>query len=257
MKIQFIGTGSGKTSLKRYHSSLLISSNNYNLLVDCGDGISRALLIQKIDFESINSIVISHLHADHYSGLASLITQMKLLNRKNDFVIYIHSSLKNYLEDYLLHSYIVKERLGFQLSIIPIETNTETTVAGLFKFDTKQNSHLEKYRVNDSINGLSFQSLSFLFKDNYESVIYTGDLGSEKDLYLFNEKVNWFITEISHINLNELISLLKNKVTEKIILTHIDDEANSEIEKFLDSLNNELKSKFLAAFDGYILQHNS
>jgi len=78
LEIKFVGTGSGKTLLKRYHSSFLIKTEAYNLLVDAGDGISRALLNQKVTFDSINGILISHLHPDHYSGLPSLIIQMKL-----------------------------------------------------------------------------------------------------------------------------------------------------------------------------------
>ena len=106
MKIKFLGTGSGKTSLNRYHSSLLISSSKYNLLVDCGDGISKAILAQNIDFNSINSVLISHFHSDHFSGLPSLITQMKLSSRKNELKIFVHSSEKDFLEDFIFHSYI-------------------------------------------------------------------------------------------------------------------------------------------------------
>ncbi len=257
MKINFIGTGSGKTSLKRYHSSLLVSSDNYNLLIDCGDGISRALLQQNIDFNSINSILISHFHADHYTGLASLITQMKLLGRSKDLKIYNHLSLINYLEEFLFHSYIFRERLGFKLNVIPIEAEEKFLVNGSLSIYAKQNTHLDKYKINDVDNKLSFSSLSFLFKKNNESFIYTGDIGSSKDLYLFNEKTDWFIAEISHINLDELLPLLRQHLTGQIVLTHIDDDSNMEIEKFLNSLENEEKNRFLIAHDGYILQHNS
>ncbi|MEO8398834.1 MAG: MBL fold metallo-hydrolase, partial [Ignavibacteriaceae bacterium] len=75
-KIKFIGTGSGKTSLKRFHSSFLILNESYNLLVDTGDGISKALLLQNINYNSIDGILISHLHPDHYTGLPLLLVQM-------------------------------------------------------------------------------------------------------------------------------------------------------------------------------------
>ena len=74
MKIKFVGTSSGKASLNRFHSSLLLSSENYNLLVDAGDGISRALLVNGINFNSINGIIFTHLHPDHFSGLPALIS---------------------------------------------------------------------------------------------------------------------------------------------------------------------------------------
>ncbi|HMN49981.1 MAG TPA: MBL fold metallo-hydrolase [Ignavibacteriaceae bacterium] len=257
MKINFIGTGSGKTSLKRHHSSFLISSDNHDLLVDCGDGVSAALLKQNISYLNIDSILISHLHADHYSGLASLITQMKLLNRTEPLSIYIHKSLTDFIKDYLFNSYLFFERMDFELKIIPIETEMEIRLSESFYFSAKINSHLEKYSINDFTGKLSFVSLSFLFKEKTRSVIYTGDIGSAKDLYLFKDKVNWFITEVSHIDLNELLILQKENNAEKILLTHIDDESEEAIQKFINSLSDDKKSSFITTQDGFIIQHNS
>jgi ribonuclease BN (tRNA processing enzyme) len=128
---------------------------------------------------------------------------------------------------------------------------------GSLSFYAKQNSHLDKYKINDVDNKLSFPSLSFLFKKKNISFIYSGDIGISKDLYLFNEKTDWFIAEISHINLDELLPLLRQHLTGQIVLTHIDDESNIKIEKFLNSLENDEKNRFLIVQDGHILQHNS
>jgi ribonuclease Z len=132
MKIKFLGTGSGQTSLNRFHSSFLISSSNHNLLVDCGDGISKAILKQNINFNSIDSILISHFHADHFAGLPSLLTQMKLSSRKNDLTIFVHSSEKDFLEDFIFHSYLFKERMTFNLKIISFDEETEIKVSENF-----------------------------------------------------------------------------------------------------------------------------
>ena len=86
--IVFIGTSSAKTSLKRFHSSLLVKSHSFNLLIDCGDGISRALLSQDISLDLIDGILFSHLHPDHSAGFASLIVQMKQLKRKKNLKIF-------------------------------------------------------------------------------------------------------------------------------------------------------------------------
>ena len=144
MKIKFIGTGSGKTSLKRFHTSFLISSTNHNMLVDCGDGISRAILNQNISFKSIDSILISHLHADHYAGLASLLTQMKLTGRTKVLSIFIHSREKDFIEDFISHSYLFKERMSFELKIIPFVDKREITANENINFTARLNSHLDK-----------------------------------------------------------------------------------------------------------------
>lgn len=258
MKIKFLGTGSAFTSLNRFHSSFIISSPNHNLLVDCGDGISKAILSQKIDFNSIDSILISHFHADHFSGLPSLLTQMKLFSRKNDLTIYVHVSEKDFLEDFIIHSYLFTERMNFNLNIVSFDEEKEVLLFDDLTFTSKLNSHLDKYKKYDQQNRLSCTSLSFLFKDEENTCIYTGDVGSESDLYLFDQKVKFYITEITHISPLELINLLNKPKPEIIVMTHLDDKAEEVIEVFYDLvLRSSEKSTILIAFDGLELNQST
>jgi len=257
MKIKFLGTGSGKTSLNRYHSSFLISSSTQNLLVDCGDGISKAILKQNIDFNSFNSILISHFHADHFAGLPSLLTQMKLAGRKNELTIFVHSSEKPFLEDFIFHSYLFKERMTFELKIISFDEDNEIKVSENLYFFSKLNSHLEKYRKYDEQNNLGFASLSFLFKDDKNTVLYSGDVGTETDLYLFDQKADWFITETTHIKHENLLNILNKFEPSKLILTHIGDDFEKAFKNFHQSLPEELKSRIILTFDGLEINHYS
>lgn len=258
MNIKFLGTGSGVTLLNRFHSSFLITSSNYNLLVDCGDGISKAILSQNVKFNSIDSILISHFHADHYAGLPSLITQMKIDKRKKKLTIYVHSSEKDFLEEFILHSYLFKERIMFDLKIIPFSEENEIIINNEFKFVSKINSHLNKYKVHDKENKLGFVSLSFLFKDDENSCIYTGDVGNENDLFLFNQKVEWFISEVTHTSLNRLINVLQDLDPRKIILTHIDNSTEEVVKVFLKSILRSVeRERFITAFDGLELNQST
>jgi ribonuclease Z len=257
VKIKFLGTGSGKTSLNRHHSSFLISSTNHTLLVDCGDGISTAILKQDISFSFIDSILISHFHADHFSGLPSLLTQMKLLSRKNDLAIFVHKSEKDFLENFIFHSYLFKERMTFNLKIISLDEDVEIKLNERFSLISKFNSHLDKYRKYDQQNRLGFASLSFLIKDDENSVIYSGDVGSENDLYLFNQKADWLITETTHIKQETLLNLFDKLDPSKLILTHIGDDFEKPLNDFHQSLPENRKSRFILAFDGLELNQST
>ena len=68
MKITFIGSGSAFTT-NNYHSNILITSNNKNLLIDCGSDARLALKDLGYSHQDIESIYVSHLHADHIGGL--------------------------------------------------------------------------------------------------------------------------------------------------------------------------------------------
>lgn len=249
MKIKFIGTGSGKTSLKRHHSSLLISSGNHNLLIDCGDGITAALLKQNISFEEINSIIISHLHADHFAGLPSLLTQMKMSKRKVPLEIFVPDSDLNFVELLLERFFLFRERMGFELKIISYNSDYEILLSENFKLIPRLNSHLDKYKLNHPDK--SFSSYSFILSDTESNIFYSGDIGSVKDFDFINKRVEYIITETTHIPPDEIISLAIRFDSAKIILTHFDDETELKIKSKLESMEKRLKSNIILAFDGF------
>lgn len=71
MKLIFLGTGSAFTvGQGNFHSNMLIQTNEQkNLLIDCGSDARHALHEQRIPFQEIDGVYISHLHADHVGGL--------------------------------------------------------------------------------------------------------------------------------------------------------------------------------------------
>ena len=68
MKMTFIGSGAAFTS-NNYHSNILIESNDKKLLIDCGSDARFALRDLGYSYKDIDSIYISHIHADHSGGL--------------------------------------------------------------------------------------------------------------------------------------------------------------------------------------------
>ncbi|MBU2493392.1 MAG: MBL fold metallo-hydrolase [Bacteroidetes bacterium] len=261
MKLQFIGTGSGKTSLKRYHSSILITGTKHTLLIDAGDGISRALLSQEINPNSIDSILFTHYHADHFGGIASLITQMKLSGRTNSLSIFTHNKLINPLKNYLNSCYLFDERLGFELMINGFNAEEQIIVSQEINFTARENSHIQPGTISKNYPSINFISCSFYFEllnANSEienkKIIYTSDIGSEKDLYLFKDKsADYFITETTHVGMNEIYNFYKTTNQKKLFLTHIDDNSEYEISRFLSNLDSSELNNILMVYDEFYI----
>lgn len=252
MEISFIGTSSGKASLNRNHSSLLFTSEEYNLLVDAGDGTSRALMIGGLHFNSLNGILFTHLHADHFSGLPSLIVQMKIMNRNDPLDIFIHESLKAVVEEFLLRSYLIPERMGFEINYKTFADDERFMITEEFSFLARKNSHLgnlEKFK--DKYPSLSLYSASFLFEVGIKKVIYTSDIGTEEDLLLFGDYApDILICEATHISPLAIIEKVIKINPGKVYLTHYSDEDISAISEILANLPSELKEKIKLAKDG-------
>jgi ribonuclease Z len=251
VKITFVGTSSGKASLNRSHSSLLFTSEEYNLLVDAGDGISRALMSNGINFEIINGILFTHLHPDHFSGLPALIVQMKMMNRNEPLDIFIHESLKTFVEEFLLQSYLLPERMGFEINYKTFYDDERFIITEKFSFLARKNSHLsnlEKFR--GKYPSLSLFSASFLFEAGNKKVIYTSDIGSEGDLLLFEDYVpDIFISELTHISPLAIIKKILKINPGKVYLTHYSDEDIPSISEILANLPRDLKEKVKLAMD--------
>ncbi len=246
MTIKFVGTGSGITSLKRFHSSFLISSKNYSLLVDAGDGISRALLTQDINYNNIDGIIFSHFHPDHFCGLPSLLVQMKMNKRKNPLTIAAHSHRIDFIKSFIKSALIFEDRLGFSIKYLPFIPEIENTLNSNISVICKSNSHLKKY---GELCGED-HSFSFLFKVDDKKIVYTGDVGEMDDLFIFKESdINIFITETTHLKLNQIKEACAIIKPARVILTHISDEDEKDIGLFIN-LN---RSRFFveAAFDRY------
>lgn len=251
MELKFIGTGSGKTSLKRYHSAFIINSGSYNLLVDAGDGISRALMNQKILFNYIDGILISHLHPDHYAGLPSLIVQMKMIERKNTLYIFCDESNSEFIKEFIYQSYLFEDKLGFKLNVQSFQQDKNFEISDGLNFMARQNSHLERNINSDQNKRLSFSSSSFLISMKEKNIFFTGDIAEHKDLYVFrNMKIDLMISEITHISSEELIEAFRNLKPQKLYITHISEEDEKKVSKLSYQLPVLERRKVVIAFDG-------
>lgn len=255
MKIIFLGTSSGKVSVSRNYSSILFSSGKYNLLVDAGEGISKSLIHNNISFDSFDGILLTHLHPDHVAGLPGLIIQMRMNKRKKDLQIFVHKSLKSVIQNFVLNSYLIPERMKFEIEYVTFDENQKIKVTEEFFFTGRKNSHLNKLEGYKKIYpSLNLFSGSFLFEIKGKKIIYTSDIGSEEDLSIFDEiNPDIVISEANHITVQSIIEKYQAS-SSRIILTHYSDEEFQSISEILANLPNAKKDRIEIARDSQILE---
>lgn len=83
MKLKMIGTGAW--SVKDRSSCSLIDDR---ILIDCGNGILKNLLAQNVDISKIDTLLITHLHGDHFLDIPFLIMQRNFISAENELNIY-------------------------------------------------------------------------------------------------------------------------------------------------------------------------
>ena len=94
MKLTVLGCFSATPRKNTNPSAQVLDMGNNLFLIDCGEGTQVQLRKNRIKFNRIKHIFISHLHGDHYFGLAGLISTFRLLTREADLHIYAPKGLK-------------------------------------------------------------------------------------------------------------------------------------------------------------------
>lgn len=73
MKLVFLGTSGMVPTKERNVQSLYLDYNGEGILLDCGEGTQRQLTFAGLNAQKIKTILISHWHGDHVSGLVGLL----------------------------------------------------------------------------------------------------------------------------------------------------------------------------------------
>jgi ribonuclease Z len=96
--LQILGSSSATPTKDRFPSSQYLTFYGQNILIDCGEGTQMQMLKYGKRFQKLNTILISHLHGDHYFGLIGLLSTMSLQGRISEITIIGPAKLKEILD---------------------------------------------------------------------------------------------------------------------------------------------------------------
>ena len=82
MELRFIGSGDAFGSGGRFNTCFLGTGARTRFLIDCGATSLVALKQAAIDPGSIDAVVVSHLHGDHFGGLPFLLLDARLMTQR-------------------------------------------------------------------------------------------------------------------------------------------------------------------------------
>lgn len=104
LELQILGSNSAAFAHSRHHTSQLLRIQEKYFLIDCGEGTQMLIKKHKIKLSRINTILISHLHGDHYYGLIGLLSTLHLYGRKTELKVYGPPGLKEIISLQLKYS---------------------------------------------------------------------------------------------------------------------------------------------------------
>lgn len=102
LEVTLLGNGGTRLTSRRYLTSAYVRNNEFNMLIDCGEGTQRQIEKNGLQIPAIDVIFITHIHGDHTYGLLGLISSMDLAERQNTlFIVAADSSILKVVEGLL------------------------------------------------------------------------------------------------------------------------------------------------------------
>lgn len=126
-RLHFLGTSAARPTARRGLSATLVQAASERLLIDCGEGTQRQLITFGLGLR-VNRIFITHLHADHYLGVAGLLRTLKLMEYDSPIEIYGPAAgVEGLLRPMLA---LVVGNLGFKVECHGLASGDVVTAAG-------------------------------------------------------------------------------------------------------------------------------
>ena len=243
MRLQFVGCGDALGSGGRYNTCFHVQGDLVNFLIDCGASSLPALKRLGIARDTIDLVLITHFHGDHFAGLPFLLLDAQFSRRSRPLVIAgpqgIEQKLPQVMEALFEHSSKTKQK--FDLSVVTLKPE-ETRHFGAVK--------VTPYPVVHGESGGPF--LGYRIETEGRVIAYSADTEWTETLIPLAREADLFIAEAyyhdrivkNHLSLATLEARLPEIKPKRLILTHMSDDMLGR----LDALQH------IAAHDGMIVE---
>ncbi len=99
LDILFLGTSDSIPSAERNTTSVLLTYEKENILIDCGEGTQRQMRKVKFNPCKITRILITHWHGDHILGIPGLLQTLALSGYNKTLFIYGPKGTKQFMKN--------------------------------------------------------------------------------------------------------------------------------------------------------------
>ncbi|MBS0521423.1 MAG: MBL fold metallo-hydrolase [Proteobacteria bacterium] len=223
MELQFVGCGDAFGSGGRLNTCFRVRHRQGSFLIDCGASSMIGLRRLGIDPNSIDAIVISHLHGDHFGGLPFFILDAQLVSRRTAPLIVagppgLRARLEAAMEVFFPGSTKVERR--FAVDIREMEPRATHSFAGIevTPYQVKHPCGAPPFALRIAVDG--------------KRVCYSGDTEWVDELEEAARGVDLFVAEAYgadkaikfHLDYATLAAHLPAIRAKRVIVTHMGPE---------------------------------
>jgi ribonuclease BN (tRNA processing enzyme) len=245
MKAVLLGTGTSYPDPNRVQSGILVEDGDHRILLDIGSGVLHRLTQLEIDFNTIDSVFISHFHIDHCADFLPLCQSLWLSGYDTTLNLFAPPTVRDWSRavfdiafKYLREKILIETTALDENHVVP--RGNLTIVAGPTlhgNYDTRA------FRVEHNGKSLTFSSDTAPCRD----II---DLAKGTDVLI--HECNWIDgphPEGVHTSPSELAKIAEEINPSKIVLTHLSPEVVASKDKVIEIVNRRTNAEVLLGED--------
>ena len=233
MKLTIAGCGDAFGSGGRLNTCFYLETARATLLVDCGASAMPALKAQRLDPNSIDAIVLSHLHGDHFGGLPFFLLDAQFLARREKPLLIAGPPGARERIDALLEVFFPKStgsKWRFPWRVEEITPGVEADVLG------------HTVVTAQVIHQSGAPSTALRLSDGARIFAYSGDTEWTDALIPIADGADLFICECyafagkltGHLTWEILKARLPDLRAQRIMLTHMNPTMLSRLDEVMD-----------------------
>lgn len=131
---------------KRWVTACLMRYNGSSLLIDCGEGTQIALREKGWSFKPVDTILITHFHADHIAGLPGFLLTMGNADRTEPVTVIGPKGIGRIMNAVR----VIAPELPFEIKCVEIEGNEGA-------YDIGDDMRVHAFRVNHNITCFGYE----------------------------------------------------------------------------------------------------
>lgn len=222
MRLQFIGSGDAFGSGGRFNTCLHVTGQRTNLLIDCGATSLVAMKKLGLDRAAIDTILLTHFHADHFGGIPFFILDQQLnVKRTKPLLLAGPPGLPAWYERAMSTAFPGDRKLPFPLTLKEVDIGAANTFPDM---------QVTPYHVvHDDRAG---PCLAYRIEAEGKVVCYSGDTEWTDTLVAAARGADLFVCECymfeklrrSHMSLSVLRQHLGGIGARRVVLTHLSED---------------------------------
>ncbi|MDA1090631.1 MAG: MBL fold metallo-hydrolase [Proteobacteria bacterium] len=224
MEVRFLGSGDAFGSGGRFNTCFMVTTPETRFLIDCGATSLVAMNRYGVDPNSIDKILLSHLHGDHFGGVVFLLVHAHSVSKRDRPLVIAgprttEQRVMAALE--VLYPGSSKNPWRFELTFEEFEVE-QVWRSGPVSVTAYQAAHNAGQgpacALRISIEG---KTLTYSGDGSWSEGLAAAAAGAD----LFIAEANFYDKDVrGHMNLQTLIAHLDEIAPKRLILTHMSDD---------------------------------